>query len=91
MERLELSNSSEELKEFLDETDSSLKEALSNEETCSEVLYQLRQKVEQYPEHVGMSEQKSNGEISVLVGFGKVFLMGDNLRFYCTHIMHIRV
>lgn len=58
VERLELSNSSEELKEFLDETDSSLKEALSNEETCSEVLYQLRQKVEQYPEHVGMSEQK---------------------------------
>ena len=56
MERLELSNSSEELKEFIDETDSSLKEALSNEERCSEVLNQLRQKVEQYPEHVGVSK-----------------------------------
>ena len=56
MERLELSNSSEELKEFLDKADSSLQEALSNEERCSEILYQLRQKVEQYPEHIGMSE-----------------------------------
>ena len=56
VERLELSNSSEELKEFLNEVDSSLQEALSNEEKCSEVLYQLREKVEQYPEDVGMSE-----------------------------------
>ena len=51
---MELSGSSEELKEFLEETDSSLKEAMSNEEKCSEVLDKLRQKVEQYPEHVGM-------------------------------------
>ena len=59
VERLELSNSSEELKGFLDEADSSLKEALSNEERCIEVHYQLCQKVEQYPEHVGMSKQKN--------------------------------
>ena len=56
MERLELSNSSEELKEFMDEMDTSLREASSNEEICTRVLDQLRQKVEEYPEREGMSE-----------------------------------
>ena len=56
VERLEISNSSEELKEFMDEMDTSLREALSNEEVCSQVLDQLRQKVEEYPEHEGTFE-----------------------------------
>lgn len=66
VERLELSNSpeefvsngSEELKEFLEQTDSSLWEAMSDEEKCGQVLDQLRHKAEQYPEDVGMSEWK---------------------------------
>ena len=64
METLELSNSpeecvsngSEELKEFLEEVDSSLREAMSNEEKCSKVLDQLCQKVEQCPDDIGKSE-----------------------------------
>ena len=51
---MELSSSSEELKEFLEETDSFLEEALCNEDRCGEVLNEVRQKAQQYPEHVGM-------------------------------------
>lgn len=51
VEKLELSSSSEELK-FLEEMDSSLREAMSNEEKCTKVLNQLRQKVEQCPDDI---------------------------------------
>ena len=50
------SNGLDELNEFLEKIDLSLREAQSDEEKCSRILDQLRQKVEQYPENVGKSE-----------------------------------
>ena len=50
------SNGLDELHEFLEKMDLSLREAQSDEEKCSSILDQLRQKAEQYPESIGMSK-----------------------------------